>query len=65
VLLEIDEAALGAPVRDENLEGGSELFPHVYGALNLDAIVEVSPFAPDGAGWFDHHRAEIGAPPPD
>ena len=65
VLLHIDEAALQAPVRDENLEGGLEPFPHVYGALNLDAIVEVSRFAPDDAGRFDHHRDEIGAPPPD
>jgi glutathione S-transferase len=50
VLLAIDEAALEAEVRVENLEGGSELFPHIYGPLNLDAVVAVDAFerGPDG-----------------
>ena len=53
VLLWISVARLTAPVRYENLEGGTELFPHVYGPINLDAVVAVTPFRPDPAGVFD------------
>ena len=50
VLLVIDPARVAAEIRDENTEGGSELFPHIYGPLNLDAVVDVLPLAvgPDG-----------------
>jgi uncharacterized protein (DUF952 family) len=33
--------ALQAPLRYENLSGGDELFPHLYGPLNLDAVRDV------------------------
>jgi uncharacterized protein (DUF952 family) len=59
VLLHIDSSRLAAPVRYENLEGGTQLFPHVYGPLDLDAIVDVTPFPPDEAGTFDHHRVAL------
>ena len=52
VLLHIDETRLQAPVQRENLEGGEQLFPHVYGALNLDAVVHVTPFRPAATGEF-------------
>jgi glutathione S-transferase len=50
VLLVIDRGRVHAEVRDENLEGGTDLFPHIYGPLNLDAVIEVLPFdaGPDG-----------------
>lgn len=51
-LLVIDRARVQAPVRDENLEGGETLFPHIYGPLNLDAVVEVVAFPPDADGGF-------------
>ncbi len=38
------------PVRWENLEGGNELYPHIYGPIPLDAIVGVEPFEKDSAG---------------
>lgn len=41
VLITIDPSLVKAEVRYENLEGGSELFPHIYGPLNVDAVVEV------------------------
>jgi uncharacterized protein (DUF952 family) len=51
VLLEIDRASLTAPVVDENLEGGAELFPHIYGRLPRSAVVRIHEFPcrPDGA----------------
>ncbi len=39
VALEIDPARLSSEVVYENLEGGRELFPHVYGPINLDAVL--------------------------
>jgi len=40
------------PVRYENLEGGNELFPHIYGPLPLEAISEALPFEPKPDGYF-------------
>jgi uncharacterized protein (DUF952 family) len=48
VLLEIDPAQLGCKVVDENLEGGVELFPHIYGRLRMSAVVHVHSFPIDG-----------------
>lgn len=39
--LEIDPQKLKSRVIYENLEGGEELFPHIYGPINLDAVVAV------------------------
>jgi uncharacterized protein (DUF952 family) len=52
VLLHIDETRLHPAVLRENLEGGERLFPHIYGALNLDAVVLVTPFRPAETGEF-------------
>jgi uncharacterized protein (DUF952 family) len=41
VVLEIDPALLGCRVVDENLEGGTELFPHVYGRLPMSAVLSI------------------------
>jgi uncharacterized protein (DUF952 family) len=46
VLLDIDEAKLASPLRYESPPGKEETFPHIYGPLNLDAVVQVEPFAP-------------------
>ena len=43
VILEIDPEILLSPIRYENLEGGLEEFPHVYGPINLDAVVNEKP----------------------
>jgi uncharacterized protein (DUF952 family) len=43
VLLKIDESRVAAEIRYENLSGGDELFPHIYGSLNMDAVVNVEP----------------------
>lgn len=52
VLLHIDPSQLDAVVRYENLEGGGELFPHVYGAIPIGAVVSVTPFEPSPDGSF-------------
>lgn len=39
IVLEIDPDKLEAELVYENLEGGAMLFPHLYGFLNLDAVV--------------------------
>ena len=53
VLLCINRNQVAAPIRDENLEGGKDLFPHIYGSLNLDAIRQVVNFPPDPDGEFE------------
>jgi len=59
VLLVIDPSKLRAELKWEPpaepepthaREG--ELFPHIYGALNPDAVVKVLPFEPDAEGLF-------------
>jgi uncharacterized protein (DUF952 family) len=43
VVFEIDPAKLSCRVVEENLEGGSELFPHIYGLLPMSAVVRSIP----------------------
>ena len=43
VLLVIDRSLLRAEVRVENLEGGNDLFPHIYGSLSADEVVRAEP----------------------
>ena len=59
ILLEIDPARVGAVVKHENTEGGAELFPHIYGPLNLDAVTRVVPFEPDADGGFHYGAPEL------
>jgi len=50
VLAAVDLARLGDTVRWEPSRGG-ELFPHIHGALTMDAVIAVEPLqrTPDGA----------------
>jgi glutathione S-transferase len=52
VVLRIAIDKLSAEVRYEDLEGGNVLFPHVYGPLNLDAVVAIMPLPPGRDGTF-------------
>ena len=52
VLLRIDTDRVAAEIVYENLEGGRELFPHIYGGLNARAVVEVLEFEPGADGRF-------------
>ena len=53
VLLEIDPSQLGGVVVEENLEGGEELYPHIYGRLPMSAVSAVHDFPRNGSGSFD------------
>ena len=61
VLLVIDTAKLVAPLKIEapiNPQTGqpesgvTDLFPHVYGAINLEAVIKVVAFPPNADGSF-------------
>jgi uncharacterized protein (DUF952 family) len=52
VLLVIDPARLSAKLVYEDSHGTGNLFPHIYGPLNLDAVVRVVPFSPLPDGSF-------------
>lgn len=52
VLLVIDPARLAHEVRWEHAADAGEPFPHVYGPINVDAVLEALPYpeGPDGYG---------------
>ena len=52
VLLQIDPGRLSCPIVNENLEGGQQLFPHVYGGLPIAAVSVVHPFPCEADGTF-------------
>ncbi len=49
LVLCIDTDRLEHPVRDE-LAGTDERFPHIYGPINREAVVEVRPMERDTSG---------------
>jgi glutathione S-transferase len=50
VLLQIDPARVTAPIVVEPGEGTSEQFPHLYGELAVDAVIDVREYRPDDEG---------------
>lgn len=52
VLLCVAVDLLIAEVRFENLEGGRDRYPHLYGALNLNACLGYVDFPPNPDGTF-------------
>jgi uncharacterized protein (DUF952 family) len=51
LLLSIDPARLSCPVRDDEVAPGI-VFPHIYGPVDLDAVVAVAPLERDADGRF-------------
>ena len=49
-LLVVDESRLTVPVRWENTTGGTELFPHVYDPVPLEAVVAHAPLQREADG---------------
>src|SRR5579871_6169690 len=54
LILVIDPGLLRSEVRYEPVPGAELPFPHIYGPLNVDAVVETRPLAagPDGSFTF-------------
>jgi RimJ/RimL family protein N-acetyltransferase len=52
VLLVIDPGRLTAELRPEPAVPGGERFPHIYGLLNIDAVVETRSYPPKQDGTF-------------
>jgi uncharacterized protein (DUF952 family) len=55
LLLHIDPARLDAPLRWESgvaTDPGSMLFPHLYGALPVSAVINVTSYRPGADGSF-------------
>jgi uncharacterized protein (DUF952 family) len=55
VLLRIDPARLTAPIRWEPgvpTDPDAMLFPHLYGTLPVNAVINVTPYRPDEQGRF-------------
>lgn len=52
ILLFIDSDRVKAEIRYEEAEIG-ELFPHIYGELNVDAVYKVIGFEPGKDGFFE------------
>jgi uncharacterized protein (DUF952 family) len=50
VLLVIDPSRVTAEIRDE--PSGEERYPHIYGPLNISAVMAVLPFEPNADGRF-------------
>ncbi len=49
VLLRIDPGQLEAALVDEYSPAGQDAFPHIYGPINLAAVLDVTPFDPSAA----------------
>jgi sulfopyruvate decarboxylase subunit beta len=54
VLLLVDTSKVQAEIRYETI--GNEVFPHLYGPLNIDAVIEVFDLVLDEAGKFQLPR---------
>lgn len=59
ILLHIDPDKLTSEIIYENVEGGLEPFPHVYGPIDVAAVETVSAFEPGPDGDFDHHHVRL------
>lgn len=52
IILEIDEYKLKYDVKYEDLWNEGQLYPHIYGPINIDAVVRTVPFPPEPDGTF-------------
>ncbi len=52
LLLYIEETKLVSKVICEDLYQLGEKYPHIYGPINLDAVIKVEPFLKDEKGSF-------------
>lgn len=52
VLLKIESSTISSSLVEENLEGGTELYPHVYSPLAISSVVEAIAFPYNADGDF-------------
>jgi glutathione S-transferase len=52
VLLVLDTSRIGAEIRHEPVPGWTDPFPHIYGPLDIAAVVQAVPLERDAAGSF-------------
>ena len=50
IVLEVETRGTDLPLVYENLEGGMEIFPHIYGPLPVTAVADTFTFDKDAAG---------------
>ena len=53
VILVIESFKINSSLIEENLEGGIELYPHLYGVLPIKAVVEAIAFPCNADGSFN------------
>ena len=53
VILVIESSKINGRLIEENLEGGTKLYPHLYGALPTDAVFEAIAFPCNADGSFN------------
>jgi uncharacterized protein (DUF952 family) len=51
VLLDIDTEQVASAVQVENLEGGTDPFPHIYGPIACDAVSRVHDLVRSNGRW--------------
>ena len=52
ILLVIDDSKVTPEIKYEDA-GNGKLYPHIYGPLNIDAVVKVVDFPPKSDGSFE------------
>jgi uncharacterized protein (DUF952 family) len=52
LVLVIDDSRVGPEIVYESVPGWDAPFPHIYGPLNVDAVVETIPLEPGAGGQF-------------
>lgn len=50
-MVEIDLGLVPSEVRVENLDGGSARYPHIYGAVPLEAVTATYRLTKGPSGW--------------
>jgi uncharacterized protein (DUF952 family) len=51
-LLKIDPDLVKARIIEENLEGGEEEFPHIYGPLPINAVIKYAALEKNQQGYY-------------
>jgi uncharacterized protein (DUF952 family) len=59
VLLAIDPARVKSPIRYEPAPDRPGLFPHVYGGIEVDAVVEAADLRPASDGGFEASLGDL------